>query len=74
MPMEHGPHPQVSGRRPLDGIRILDVSTVIAAPLAAMLLADFGAEVIKVEHPVNGCLSQITTELGQQGALFRPAG
>jgi formyl-CoA transferase len=41
-------------RRPLDGVKVLDVSTVIAAPLAAMLLADFGAEVIKVEHPNNG--------------------
>jgi crotonobetainyl-CoA:carnitine CoA-transferase CaiB-like acyl-CoA transferase len=42
------------GSRPLDGIRVLDVSTVIAAPLAAMILADFGAEVIKVEHPDGG--------------------
>jgi formyl-CoA transferase len=41
-------------RRPLDGVKVLDVSTVIAAPLAAMLLADYGAEVIKVEHPNNG--------------------
>ena len=39
---------------PLEGIRILDVSTVIAAPFGATLLGDFGAEVIKVEMPDVG--------------------
>ena len=41
-------------RGPLDGIRILDLSTVIAAPFGATLLGDFGAEVIKVEIPNGG--------------------
>jgi crotonobetainyl-CoA:carnitine CoA-transferase CaiB-like acyl-CoA transferase len=35
----------------LNGIRILDVSTLFAGPLAATFLGDFGADVIKVEHP-----------------------
>jgi crotonobetainyl-CoA:carnitine CoA-transferase CaiB-like acyl-CoA transferase len=35
----------------LEGIRILDVSTLFAGPLAATILGDFGADVIKVEHP-----------------------
>ena len=38
----------------LTGVRILDVSTVIAAPFAAGLLADFGADVVKVEQPDGG--------------------
>ncbi len=36
---------------PLDGLRVLDVATIYAGPLAAMVLGDFGADVIKVEHP-----------------------
>ncbi|MER5669629.1 CaiB/BaiF CoA transferase family protein [Pseudonocardia alni] len=39
---------------PLRGVRVLDVSTVIAAPLAAMILGDLGAEVVKIEHPEHG--------------------
>ncbi len=35
----------------LQGVRILDVSTLFAGPLAATILGDFGAEVIKIEHP-----------------------
>src|ERR1043166_1484607 len=35
----------------LEGVRVVDVSSGIAGPLAAMLLADFGADVVKVEPP-----------------------
>lgn len=41
-------------RRALDGIRVLDLSNHGAAPMAAMHLADHGADVIKVEHPDGG--------------------
>jgi crotonobetainyl-CoA:carnitine CoA-transferase CaiB-like acyl-CoA transferase len=40
--------------RPLDGIRVLDVSRMIAGGVAGMLLADFGADVVKVEQPGAG--------------------
>ncbi|MFI6480941.1 CaiB/BaiF CoA transferase family protein [Nonomuraea sp. NPDC050663] len=39
---------------PLDGIVVLDVATLFAGPLAATVLGDYGAEVIKVEHPRHG--------------------
>jgi len=38
-------------RPPLDGVRVLDLATLFAGPLVATFLGDFGAEVIKVEHP-----------------------
>ncbi|RVW05685.1 CaiB/BaiF CoA transferase family protein [Rhodococcus xishaensis] len=36
---------------PLRGFRVVDASTILAGPLAAQILGDFGAEVIKIEHP-----------------------
>ena len=40
--------------RPLAGLRVLELGNYIAAPTAGRMLADFGAEVIKVERPVTG--------------------
>ena len=39
---------------PLKGIRVVDIATIIAAPFTATLLGEFGADVLKVEHPLGG--------------------
>jgi len=41
-------------RLPLAGLTVIDCGQVVAGPMVAMLLGDFGADVIKVEHPVGG--------------------
>lgn len=39
---------------PLDGLKVLDASNIIAGPFCGMVLGDFGADVIKLEHPETG--------------------
>ncbi len=39
---------------PLAGIRVIDVGTFLAGPYAASIMGEFGAEVLKVEHPIGG--------------------
>nr|WP_060204959.1 CaiB/BaiF CoA-transferase family protein [Sporosarcina koreensis] len=41
-------------RKPLEGVKILELGNLVAAPYAGKLFAEFGAEVIKVEEPKNG--------------------
>jgi len=38
----------------LQGVRVVDLTTSVAGPLATMLLADMGAEILKIERPVGG--------------------
>ena len=45
------PRDATAGDGPLSDIRVLDASTLYAGPIAAMLLGDYGAEVLKLEHP-----------------------
>ncbi|MEE2802988.1 MAG: CoA transferase [Pseudomonadota bacterium] len=52
--MMHNKEPDFSSEAPLHGLRVLDIATFVAAPFAGACLAEFGAEVIKIEKPVIG--------------------
>jgi crotonobetainyl-CoA:carnitine CoA-transferase CaiB-like acyl-CoA transferase len=75
------PQAEADGRPPFDGITVLEFATIIAAPLAAALLADMGARVIKVEpveggdpmrglsgiaNPINSSLTMAKTTAGKE--------
>ncbi|MDX1541343.1 MAG: CoA transferase, partial [Geminicoccaceae bacterium] len=55
---------------PLEGVRIIDLTTMISGPLATMTLADQGADVIKVEPPSGDHSRQVATRRNGFSASF----
>ena len=49
-----GAAPSTPGELPISGIRVIDVGNFLAGPYAASIMGEFGAEVLKVEHPIAG--------------------
>jgi len=47
-------NPSNTAHKPLEGLKVVDAATLFAGPLAGTILGDFGADVIKVEHPAKG--------------------
>src|SRR5438093_13573686 len=57
--------------RPLEGIRVIELANFIAGPFCGMLLADMGADVVKIEPPARGDMTRSTPPLvGGESAGF----
>lgn len=61
----------MSGFRPLDGVRIVEFSTSIAGPMSTMILAQLGADVVKVESPEGDDARSWPPHVGDRSVVFR---
>lgn len=59
---------------PLAGLKVIDCATVFAGPLSAMVLGDFGADVIKIEHPNGDALRKMGAEKDGHGLWWKVTG
>jgi alpha-methylacyl-CoA racemase len=55
---------------PLAGIRVLDFTTLLPGPMATLLLAEAGAEVIKIEHPDGENMRRFKPSWGKESVMF----
>ena len=58
-------------RGPLDGLKVLDLTEHMAGPFCTMILADMGAEVIKLERPGKGDSSRAMGDGSERNPFFR---
>jgi crotonobetainyl-CoA:carnitine CoA-transferase CaiB-like acyl-CoA transferase len=68
----HG-DPESSGLPALSGLRVVELGVWVAAPAAAALLADWGADVVKVEAPAGDPMRYVFGSIGIEGDLPNPA-
>jgi crotonobetainyl-CoA:carnitine CoA-transferase CaiB-like acyl-CoA transferase len=65
-----GGQPSAAAAGPLAGVRVIDVTMNMSGPLATMLLADQGADVVKIEPPSGDVIRQVGTSVGDTSPYF----